>query len=209
MKTIFKRSMPVFALIAGMLFPLFSHAQTLFEVEASGIEFSPNNITINKGDTVRWTNTGGSHNVNGTTSTFPSNPESFGNSVGTGWVYEHVFLNPGSFSYRCDVHFAMGMTGQITVTNINAVKDQPVEEKMVQSVHPNPASDRLIIELSGDPFKNSTLTVFDLSGKPVTAIRDIRDTAIELDTQGWASGLYFFRLIADGEREESGCFIVQ
>ena len=52
-------------------------------VQTSGLAFTPDSITINLGDTVTFIVTRGNHNVNGTTSTFPSNPASFGNSLGT------------------------------------------------------------------------------------------------------------------------------
>ena len=56
--------------------------------------FTPNSVTLTAGDTVTWINMGGSHNVNGTQATYPSNPESFGNGVGAGWTYTYVFTIP-------------------------------------------------------------------------------------------------------------------
>jgi plastocyanin len=78
--------------------------------------FSPGSLNISVGDTVTFVNTGGNHNVNGTTNTFPGNPESFGNAVGAGWTFQHVFQTPGSYDYQCDPHAGMGMTGSIIVS---------------------------------------------------------------------------------------------
>ena len=80
-----------FTLVFSLLFSLFSLAQTNDTISTSGMSFSPSELTIEIGDTVTFINTGGSHNVNGTQATFPNNPESFGNSVGTGWTYQHIF----------------------------------------------------------------------------------------------------------------------
>ena len=77
--------------------------------------FSPSTLNITEGDTVTFVNTGGNHNVNGTTITFPSNPESFGNAVSSGWTFQHVFQTAGSYNYHCDPHSGMGMTGSIIV----------------------------------------------------------------------------------------------
>ena len=88
---------------------------TVHNVSTAGLTFSPSNIVITAGDTVVWTNTGGSHNVNGTQATFPNNPASFGNSVGSGWTYTFQFTIPGTYDYRCDPHFSLGMTGQVVV----------------------------------------------------------------------------------------------
>lgn len=90
-------------------------AQTTHNVTVSNYTFNPAQLTINAGDKVIWTNTLGSHNVNGTQATFATNPESFGNNVGSGWTYEYVFNTPGTYSYQCDPHAAMGMKGSITV----------------------------------------------------------------------------------------------
>lgn len=91
----------------------FSQDHTVETVGSTG--FNPENLTINVGETVQWVNTGGSHNVNGTTTTFPNNPESFGNNVGTGWTFDHTFMTPGTYDYQCDPHVGLGMVGTITV----------------------------------------------------------------------------------------------
>jgi len=95
---------------------LFAEAQVTHQVAVTNNVFTPADITIEVGDTVEWTCTQGSHNVNGTTSTYPSNPESFGNSVAPAtWTYYHVFNAAGDYDYQCDPHLALGMTGTITV----------------------------------------------------------------------------------------------
>ena len=95
-------------------------------VETVGMTFSPNVLSINLGDTVTFVNTGGIHNVNGTQSTFPSNPEEFGNSLGTAWTYSHIFTTPGVYNYQCDQHTTMGMTGTILVS-VNGGGTPPLE----------------------------------------------------------------------------------
>jgi len=103
----------LFALTA---FSWVGNAQTRHDVTVSDYEFSPSQLEVMSGDTVVWTNTEGEHNVNGTTGTYPSNPESFGNDVGSGWTYTFVFTMPGTYDYHCDPHVGMGMTGQVVVS---------------------------------------------------------------------------------------------
>ena len=81
----------------------------------SNTGFSPTDLTITVGQTIQWVNTGGSHNVNGTTATYPNNPESFGNSVSAGWTFDHTFMTEGTYNYQCDPHVGLGMAGTITV----------------------------------------------------------------------------------------------
>ena len=83
----------------------------------SGNLFSPSLLVITAGDTVTWTNTSlGNHNVNGTTTTYPANPASFGNGSAStsAWTYSFTFTTTGSYTYRCDPH-APSMSGTIIV----------------------------------------------------------------------------------------------
>ncbi len=91
------------------------NGQTTYNVSVSNYVFSPSQLTITAGDKVVWTNNGGSHNVDGNKSTFPGNPESFGNNVGTGWTYEYTFNTAGTYDYQCDPHAGMGMVGKVVV----------------------------------------------------------------------------------------------
>lgn len=86
-------------------------------VQTAGFTFDPADITIGVGETVQWQNTGGTHNVNGTQATFPSNPESFtsGSPSGELWTFQHTFTIAGVYNYQCDPHAAFGMTGNVTV----------------------------------------------------------------------------------------------
>ena len=86
-----------------------------YNVTVSNYQFSPKELTITVGDQVIWTNTGGSHNVNGTQTTFPNNPDSFGNDVGTDWTFNRTFMVAGTYDYQCDPHAAFGMVGKIIV----------------------------------------------------------------------------------------------
>jgi plastocyanin len=81
--------------------------------------FSPSSITIPQGDSIVWTNAGGNHNVNGTTTTYPANPVGFtsGSASSTAWIYGFKFDVPGSYTYQCDPHAGGGMIGTITVTS--------------------------------------------------------------------------------------------
>src|SRR5688500_7790977 len=90
---------------------------TTHAVNAAGMAFTPPDLIIAVGDTVVWTNTNGFHNVNGSTATFPSNPESFfsGQVALNPWTFTYVFNTVGAYDYHCDAHFFDGMVGTITV----------------------------------------------------------------------------------------------
>jgi plastocyanin/DNA/RNA endonuclease YhcR with UshA esterase domain len=118
-------------LIACALTALLSNANaTVHNITVGSNFFNPNSVTVAVGDTVIWTNTSGNHNVNGATSVFPSNPASFGNTVGpAGWVYQHVFNLPGTYNYQCDPH-APGMSG-----TVNVVVGTPTSDLLISGVY--------------------------------------------------------------------------
>ncbi len=103
-----------------LLLHFFATAQSTYNVTVSNFQFVNNSLVIDVGDQVIWTNTAGTHNVNGSMVTFPANPQSFtsGAPASGAWVYNHTFTIPGVYNYRCDPHAAFGMTGNIIVNAI-------------------------------------------------------------------------------------------
>ncbi|MEM9835496.1 MAG: lamin tail domain-containing protein [Bacteroidota bacterium] len=109
--------MRLFTFFILLFMSSFLVAQTNHAVDVTSNVFTPENLTIQAGDTVTWTNLQGFHNVNGLQSIYPDNPEGFrnGNAAGPGWVYEFVFNTHGVYDYQCDPHVNLGMVGTITV----------------------------------------------------------------------------------------------
>ena len=100
-----------------MLLIALSAKSTIHSVVANNSNsFVPSSLTISLGDTVEFINTGGFHNVNATLSTFPNNPQGFGNVVSSSnWSLQHIFTIAGTYNYQCDPHVGMGMIGTIIV----------------------------------------------------------------------------------------------
>ena len=100
-----------------MLLIAFSAKSTIHSVVANNSNsYVPSILTISLGDTVEFTNVGGFHNVNATLSTYPNNPQGFGNAVSSSsWSFQHIFSIAGTYNYQCDPHVGMGMTGTIIV----------------------------------------------------------------------------------------------
>jgi len=71
--------------------------------------FSPSNVTIRPGDTVKWVWQGGTHSVKSDTNQFDSGQLTFPAQ------FSHTFINVGSFPYHCDVHPTE--TGTVTVSS--------------------------------------------------------------------------------------------
>lgn len=94
---------------------------TIVTVTVSGLSFTPQNITVSHGDTVRWNKTDVDfHNIAEVSGVpvFRS-----GDPSGSPFVYEFVFNSPliGLYNYQCEVHSALGMTGTVTVRGLKTV----------------------------------------------------------------------------------------
>jgi len=85
------------------------------EIQLSGSRFSPSNVEITPGTTVRWIASEGGHTIT------PDNPDQPGvwqevNVTTSGVVFEHRFDVAGqTYDYHCVPHRAAGMTGRIRV----------------------------------------------------------------------------------------------
>ncbi|HMC97219.1 MAG TPA: plastocyanin/azurin family copper-binding protein, partial [Flavobacteriales bacterium] len=120
-----------YALLA--LLPLTTSAQTTWTVHVGGSTqsppapyYTPQNLTINVGDIVHWVRDNGTHNINGSTTTFPGNPESFfsGTPQNTSFPWDFTFDIPGVYNYHCDQQgHSATQFGTITVLNPNGVEE--------------------------------------------------------------------------------------
>lgn len=161
----YKKAMHKILLCTSIIFATISfklHGQTNHTVSTVGNAFSPSSITINVGDTVTWINTGGAHNVNGKTSTFAGNAESFDNgTASSGWTFKHVFTVSGTNDYQCDVH-AGGMKGKVIVNAVMNIK--PIGTSASQ-IYPNPTSG--LVYLPINTVNSQVITVYNLQGQVV------------------------------------------
>jgi plastocyanin len=97
-------------------------AQTI-DITIQNFSFQPNAITIEKGDTVRWTNqdSGVFH------SAISIRPGFFTNPIGQGQVNVVVFDRPGTYDYVCGVH-GQQMRGVIVVSGIADPTEAPTPD---------------------------------------------------------------------------------
>ena len=94
--------------------------KTIIQVDPNGsMIFSPANFTVDLGDTIVFVWASGFHNVHITNpATAPS-----ANLSNPGDSYTYVPASAGTYTYQCDYHALMGMTGQFTVVNTAASRN--------------------------------------------------------------------------------------
>jgi plastocyanin len=165
-------------------------AQTTHDLDWERNFTSPqSDLTIETGDTVRWTWTDDLphtvENNTGSTETFNS-----GTITGLGQTYSYTFTVEGINPYLCGIHGAGSMSGTITVVNQLSV-DEFVASKLL--MFPNPVSTELQIQLPNN-FNEGTITIFSVSGKQVFSQfvnEGIED--VTLDLSQFKSGMYFIK----------------
>jgi cytochrome c len=100
-------------------------------VTGNATTWSPPNVTVTTGDTVRWSFTGSSlnHNVHGTNDQADWDPP-LQSTIGTAQApVDYTFTAPGVYTFLCDVH-GSGMSGTVTVQDPGTV---PLENVLVFS----------------------------------------------------------------------------
>ncbi len=111
------RMQAVMFIVALLISPM-ALAKTTHMVTVSDNFFSPAKLTIEPGDTVRWTNASGGAPHNVTSDTGAWTPSMTASS----FTFEVTFDDSGSFNYRCTVHSGL-QQGNITVESAAAAMD--------------------------------------------------------------------------------------
>jgi plastocyanin len=120
MKTFSFHAMAVLVTIASLFaYTNAASAATINVTVGPGgaLVFSPASVTINVGDTVKWTWGSDFHS---TTSGVPGMPNGIWDSglLNTGATFSHTFNSAGSFPYYCTAHGGCcGMVGMVTVAS--------------------------------------------------------------------------------------------
>ena len=144
-------------------------------------------MTIDVGDTVRWTWTDAfSHTVTnsgGSTETFNSG------ILPASSQYSYTFTMVGVNPYFCGVHGALSMAGTITVQTLG-IDDFALKGF---SITPNPANSILTLQLPNGLDKVK-VEVFDVLGKKIY-VNEFTEAPINISS--WSRGLYFVKVSSE------------
>jgi plastocyanin len=192
-------SVMIVVILLSVFAPIPGISQTLHVVVSSGMTFTPADLTINVGDTVRWVNQSGFHNVVADDGSFTN-----GAASSSAWTYDRVFTSVGDFRYYCVIHGSaggVGMSGIIRVINPTSVNtnnaDQP-DRFIVKQNYPNPFNPATTIRYAIPHNGLVVVKVFNLLGKELTTLVNGDESAgsheIQYDATNLPSGIYFYRV---------------
>ena len=193
----------IYLLVCGLIL-LGTSPGSVVEVGGSSNVFTPDNIDIVVGQTVTWTRLSGFHNVDGSTDTYPNNPDSFfSGPASSGWSsFSYTFTEPGHYYYQCNPHVSMGMIGTITVSAALSIDETTNPTKYnIHSIYPNPFNPVTNITYVLEEHTNVQLAIFDLSGKEVELlINEFHKSgyhSLDWNADNYPSGIYFVKMITD------------
>lgn len=201
-------------LLAIFVLPAAAFGQTTHIINQSGFAFSPNEIDVQVGDTVRWVWSTGNHTV--TSGTGASDPD-----VGTlfdapldlaNTSFEFTFGSAGDYPYFCRPHETFGMTGVVHVGPVSAVDELPDMVVALEVPWPNPFNPRTEIAFTLAEAGPVDLEVFDAAGRKVATLLAGEHRAADTHRVAWdgrdaagaaaPSGTYLFRVRA-GSHEQA------
>jgi hypothetical protein len=146
-------------------------------------------LTIETGDTVRWTWTSANHSVENNPA--GTSVETFDSGIlgPNGSTFSYTFTVLGTNDYYCIVHSAGSMSGTITVQdNLNVDKFE--KEEFI--ITPNPSFDRLNINLA-NLNSETKVEVFDILGKRIH-FNTLTSAKSSINVSSWSLGIYLVKV---------------
>ena len=175
---------------------------TIHNISIVALDFSPADITIFQGDTVRWTNLDGVVH----TSTSDALIWDSGLMV-TNQSYQRQFNTLGTFPYHCATHPSMLDTLKVELkTDVRSGGDSPLPKKfnLLQN-YPNPFNASTLISYELPQTGEVILTIYNVLGQQVRIYQPGRQSAGSYsiiwdgrnqEGSSVGSGIYFYRLKA-------------
>ena len=168
-----------------------SASATVHTVNVSNNVYSPKQLTITLGDTVRFQWVAGNHPTKAVDDLFPGFEMSQLNPT-----HDLILDSLGTYAYYCEPHQAQGMTGTIVVTAVSSAA--AAVKKSEVSVYPNPASSRVTVSHN---FQNiDGVRITNMIGQQVRFVRPMAGTAgkVEIDIADLPKGIYLVNLQSRG-----------
>jgi plastocyanin len=171
-----------------------------------GFNYSPSQLAVAVGDTVKWEGSFSSHPLSSTS--VPQGAASF--HVASGTAFSYPVLIAGTYDYRCDLHFSSGMIGSFTATVTDVPETgttqhlQPNSFKLDQN-YPNPFNARTMIQFYLPVAQQVKLKIYALTGAEIATLLDgfmpAGEFTIPFDGSNLASGVYFYQLVTEKDMD--------
>jgi len=146
----------------------FSWAQAQNQVhviEVSSFAFTPRNLQVAVGDTIRFRHVSGSHTATSRPS-LPVGAAAFNFTMSNGAVADYVVTEPGEYPYFCVPH-ASSMQDTFRASILNSLQaPSPLQDIRL---YPNPSREKLTFSFSLASFQAIEVQLISLAGQQVYA----------------------------------------
>ncbi len=197
--------------ISAMLFLFTSDTFSIIRlVSVEDFIFTPANLNITVGDTVRWFWINGDHTT--TSMTVPTGALPWNAVIdNSSQTFNYPVTVAGAYTYKCTPHFP-SMIGTITVNPFGIIKisNEVPESFTLGQNYPNPFNPGTHFGLRIANFGMVTVKVFDMLGREVKTLvnEQLQPGTYEVDFDGsnLASGTYIYQLTAVPFDKTQGVF---
>jgi len=149
--------------IFSALMAITASADTV-NVSIQSSAFSPENVEINSGDVVKWTNFDSFSHISintGMAETWDSG------NLGNNAVYSKVFSIDGTHAYKCGIHAFM--TGTVVVSS-TSVEEKPTGKGFSVQSSPNPFNPSTEIRFHLPTAGPVSIQIFDIKGNTMLSV---------------------------------------
>jgi len=103
------------ALFTCCLSVAFANVDTIIKIQVVNYQFKPKTVNAKVGDTIRWVWKVGKHTT--TSTSVPTNAITWNKPIDVSHTrFTYVVRKAGTYQYRCNFHFSLGMVGTLKVT---------------------------------------------------------------------------------------------
>ncbi|HMQ68252.1 MAG TPA: T9SS type A sorting domain-containing protein [Ignavibacteria bacterium] len=189
-------------LMIMILFNTTNSFSTTHNVSVSNFSFTPLNLNVTVGDTVKWTRVSGSHTTTcdgSEGSTRPAGAPSWDSPITSGIpTFSYVVTVAGMYHYVCLPH-APDMAGNINavVSGITNLSELVSSYELSQN-YPNPFNPETNINFSIPLSSDVKLSVYNVSGQEVASLVNERLDAgtykVDWNAVNFTSGIYYYTI---------------
>jgi plastocyanin len=181
---------------------------TVHLINQQGLTFSPDNLTVLVGDTVRFRWNSGTHNTVSTV--VPEGAATWNSPLNSGnQSYDYEVTVAGNYEYRCTFH--SGQDGVFTAVsnpnNVNSAKPA-ISEMNVRMA----SGGNLIIHMQNALGNRVSVTMLDITGREVSSLFQgtvaSEDFIVRQDLSAFHRGIYFVRF-QEGARVTTRKVLIQ
>ena len=170
---------------------------TIWDVNVANNSFTPNNLTVIVGDTIRWHLTAGQHTT--TSTSVPATAAAWDHTMGgVGTTFDYIVTVVGPYAYRCVFHG--GMNGQFTASPNTGITTPAATLNFVVASN----NGGFIFSYQLGKSSNINLSIIDVTGKMVKQLvseqRNGGDYSENYDFSDLTNGIYIVQFIADNQR---------